>query len=111
MISFSFVAFHRGGVGVNAALDLVARGGEVTAVLGPNGAGKTTFVRTIATLIRPDSGSVRVAGIDAACHPDQVRRMIGLADQYAAVEPTMTGRENVAMVARLYGHPVRGIRL
>jgi len=96
-----------GKVGALCGLDLVARGGEVTAVLGPNGAGKTTFVRTIATLIRPDSGSVRVAGIDAAGHPDQVRRMIGLAGQYAAVEPTMTGRENVAMVARLYGHPAR----
>ncbi|HEU4540488.1 MAG TPA: ATP-binding cassette domain-containing protein [Jiangellaceae bacterium] len=90
-----------------AGLDLVAHGGEVMAVLGPNGAGKTTFVRTVATLLRPDAGSLRVAGIDAARHPERVRRVIGLAGQYAAVEPTMTGRENVRMVARLYGQTRR----
>jgi ABC-2 type transport system ATP-binding protein len=86
-----------------SGLDLVVHGGEVTAVLGPNGAGKTTFVRTIATLVRPDAGSLWVGGVDAVRHPGQVRRIIGLAGQYAAVEPTMTGRENVSMVARLYG--------
>jgi ABC-2 type transport system ATP-binding protein len=85
-------------------LDLVARAGQVTAVLGPNGAGKTTFVRTVATLAKPDGGRLRVAGIDVTRHPERVRRMIGLAGQYAAVEPTMTGRENVRMIARLYGH-------
>jgi ABC-type transport system involved in cytochrome c biogenesis ATPase subunit len=86
-----------------SGLDLIARGGEVTAVLGPNGAGKTTFVRTIATLVRPDAGKLRVAGIDAARHPGLVRRIIGLAGQYAAVDPALTGRENLYMVARLYG--------
>jgi ABC-2 type transport system ATP-binding protein len=75
----------------------------VTAVLGPNGAGKTTFVRALATLIRPDAGRLRVAGIDVARRPAQVRQVIGLAGQYAAVEPTMTGRENLLMVARLFG--------
>jgi daunorubicin resistance ABC transporter ATP-binding subunit len=90
-----------------AGLDLVAHGGHVTAVLGPNGAGKTTFVRAVATLIRPDAGRLRVAGIDVARHPEQVRRVIGLAGQYAAVEPTMTGRENLRMVARLFGHSRR----
>jgi ABC-2 type transport system ATP-binding protein len=86
-----------------AGLDLRARSGQVTAVLGPNGAGKTTFVRAVATLIRPDAGSLSVAGIDVARHPEQVRRIIGLAGQYAAVEPAMTGRENLRMVARLFG--------
>jgi daunorubicin resistance ABC transporter ATP-binding subunit len=86
-----------------SGLDLVAHGGEVTAVLGPNGAGKTTVVRTIATLVRPDAGNLWVGGVDAVRHPQQVRRLIGLAGQYAAVEPTMTGRENLLMVARLYG--------
>ncbi|MGH9213764.1 MAG: ATP-binding cassette domain-containing protein [Acidimicrobiales bacterium] len=86
-----------------AGLDLVARSGEVTAVLGPNGAGKTTFVRAVATLLRPDGGSLRVAGIDVGRDPAQVRRVIGLAGQFAAVEPTLTGRENVRMVARLFG--------
>ena len=85
-------------------LDLVAPGGAVTAVLGPNGAGKTTFVRTVATLTSADEGSLYVAGIDAVARPDEVRRVIGLAGQHAAVEPALTGRENLVMVARLFGH-------
>lgn len=88
-------------------LDLVARRGQVTAVLGPNGAGKTTFVRSVATLLRPDAGRLRVAGIDVSGHPEQVRRIIGLAGQYAAVEATLTGRENLRMVARLFGQSRR----
>ena len=84
-------------------LDLAAEPGQVLAVLGPNGAGKTTFVRTIATLIRPDGGSLRVAGHDVRKDPEAVRRMIGLAGQFAAVEPALTGRENLEMVARLFG--------
>ena len=86
-----------------AGLDLLARSGQITAVLGPNGAGKTTFVRAVATLIRPNAGRLSVAGIDVARHPEKVRRVIGLAGQYAAVEPAMTGRENLRMVARLFG--------
>src|SRR6186997_1872335 len=90
-----------------AGLDLVAEPGQVVGVLGPNGAGKTTFVRTLSTLATPDEGTLRVAGVDAVRRPDQVRRLIGLAGQYAAVEEAMTGRENVEMVARLYGQPRR----
>jgi ABC-2 type transport system ATP-binding protein len=90
-----------------AGLDLVAQPGQVVALLGPNGAGKTTFVRTIATLVRPDGGSLHVDGIDVARHPHRVRRAIGLAGQYAAVEEAMTGRENLEMVARLFGHDRR----
>ena len=93
-----------------AGLDLVADSGQVVAVLGPNGAGKTTFVRTVATLVSLDGGDLRVAGIDAGRHPGQVRQVIGLAGQYAAVEPAMTGRENVTMVARLYGQSRRQAR-
>lgn len=85
-------------------LDIEARGGQVTAILGPNGAGKSTFVRAVATLMRPDAGQLVVAGIDAVRHPERVRRAIGLAGQYAAVEPAMTGRENLEMVATLFGH-------
>jgi daunorubicin resistance ABC transporter ATP-binding subunit len=95
---------HYGKVHALDGLDLVAESGNVVAVLGPNGAGKTTFVRTIATLLRPDAGELRVAGIDAIRHPEQVRRTIGLAGQFAAVEEAMTGRENLEMVARLFGH-------
>jgi ABC-type multidrug transport system ATPase subunit len=76
----------------------------VLAILGPNGAGKTTFVRAIATLVVPTSGTLRVRGHDVVRHPLAVRRDIGLAGQYAAVEPTMTGRENLVMTARLFGH-------
>jgi ABC-2 type transport system ATP-binding protein len=85
-------------------LNLAVPSGEVLALLGPNGAGKTTFVRTIATLIGPTSGSLRVRGTDVVRDPLAVRRDIGLAGQYAAVEPTMTGRENLVMTARLFGH-------
>ncbi len=90
-----------------AGLDLSVPKGQVLAILGPNGAGKTTFIRTIATLTKFDAGTLRVAGIDVAKHPKQVRRAIGLAGQYAAVEPAMTGRENLRMVARLFGHDRR----
>ncbi|MEN3359176.1 MAG: type transport system ATP-binding protein [Mycobacteriales bacterium] len=86
-----------------AGLDLVVKPGRVVALLGPNGAGKTTFVRAVATLLRPDSGSLYVAGIDALRRPAQVRQIIGLAGQFAAVEEAMTGRENLQMIGRLFG--------
>ncbi len=88
-------------------LDLIADAGQVVAVLGPNGAGKTTFVRTVATLLRADAGTLLVAGHDAAKDPAAVRRVIGLAGQFAAIEPAMTGRENLEMVARLFGQSRR----
>jgi ABC-2 type transport system ATP-binding protein len=91
-------------------LDLTMQQGQVMALLGPNGAGKTTFVNLVATLLRPDSGTLRVHGIDVARNPAAVRRLISLAGQSAAVEPTMTGRENVAMVARLSGASARDAR-
>lgn len=84
-------------------LDLVVQPGQVFALLGPNGAGKSTFVRTVATLIRPDTGTLQVEGIDALREPAKVRQMIGLAGQYAAVEEAMTGRENLHMIGRLFG--------
>jgi ABC-2 type transport system ATP-binding protein len=84
-------------------LELVAEQGVILAVLGPNGAGKTTFVRTVATLLEPDAGTLRVFGHDVVREPRAVQSSIGLAGQFAAVEPTMTGRENLEMVARLFG--------
>jgi ABC-2 type transport system ATP-binding protein len=87
-----------------AGLELTAPPGQVLAILGPNGAGKTTFVRTVATLVRPTSGELRVRGLDVVADAASVRREIGLAGQFAAVEPTMTGRENLEMTARLFGH-------
>jgi ABC-2 type transport system ATP-binding protein len=91
-------------------LDLIARPGQVLAILGPNGAGKTTFVRTVATLVPPSGGELRVRGIDVRRDPAAVRREIGLAGQSAAVEPAMTGRENLEMVARLFGHRRRAAK-
>ncbi len=91
-------------------LDLVAERGQVVAVLGPNGAGKTTFVRAVATLLRVDEGVLRVVGNDVARDPDAVRRLIGLAGQFAAIEPAMSGRENLEMVARLFGQDRRAAR-
>jgi ABC-2 type transport system ATP-binding protein len=92
-------------------LDVVAESGRVTALLGPNGAGKTTFISAVATLLRPDSGVVRVAGVDAVAEPRRVRQIIGLAGQSASVEPAMTGTENVRMVARLFGLGRRDARI
>jgi ABC-2 type transport system ATP-binding protein len=99
-----------GDVDALAGVDLVAESGRITALLGPNGAGKTTFVSAVATLLRPDAGELRVAGIDVAADPRRVRRIIGLAGQYASVEPAMTGRENVELVARLFGLGRRAAR-
>jgi ABC-2 type transport system ATP-binding protein len=84
-------------------LTLTLPPGEPVAILGPNGAGKTTFIRMVATLITPDRGTLVVNGRDVGREPMAVRRMIGLAGQSAAVEEMMTGRENLVMVARLYG--------
>src|SRR5436309_1920548 len=91
-------------------LDLVAHAGEVTAVLGPNGVGKTTFVRMVATLLRADEGTLLVAGHDARKEPAAVRRVIGLAGQFAAIEPAMTGRETLEMVAGLFGQSRRAAK-
>ncbi|MQA16325.1 MAG: ATP-binding cassette domain-containing protein [Pseudonocardiaceae bacterium] len=84
-------------------VDLLIPHGTVLGLLGPNGAGKTTCVRILSTLLRPDSGSATVAGVDVLADPDGVRRRIGLSGQFAAVDENLTGFENLYMVARLYG--------
>jgi ABC-2 type transport system ATP-binding protein len=86
-------------------LDLEIEAGSVFGLLGPNGAGKTTLVRILATLLRPTAGRARVLGHDVLTAPLAVRRRIGLAGQFAAVDAELTGRENVEMVARLYRLP------
>jgi ABC-2 type transport system ATP-binding protein len=83
-------------------LSLDVEEGTVLGVLGPNGAGKTTTVRILATLLKPDSGNATVAGIDVIKHPDKVRELIGLSGQYAAVDETLTGWDNLVMFGRLY---------
>jgi ABC-2 type transport system ATP-binding protein len=102
---------HYGKTHALDGLDLVAASGQVVAVLGPNGAGKTTFVRALATLVRLDGGTLRVRGYDVRAEPAAVRREIGLAGQFAAVEPAMSGRENLEMVARLFGQGRRAAKL
>jgi ABC-2 type transport system ATP-binding protein len=82
-------------------VDLAAARGSVLAVLGPNGCGKTTTVRIFATLLRADSGRALVGGHDVLTEAAAVRAMIGLAGQYAAVDPFLTGRENLELVGEL----------
>jgi len=82
-------------------VDLHAEAGTVLGVLGPNGAGKTTAVRILSTILRPDSGRAEVAGVDLLADPAGARTRIGLAGQYAAVDGTLTGRENLYLVGRL----------
>ncbi len=84
-------------------VDLQAAAGTVLGVLGPNGAGKTTAVRVLTTLLTPDAGHARVAGLDVVSDAVTLRARIGLAGQYAAVDEALTGRENLVMVGRLYG--------
>ena len=83
-------------------LDLAVPEGSVLALLGPNGAGKTTCVRVLTTLLRPDAGRAEVAGIDVLRRPRDVRAVIGLSGQYAAVDEYLTGFENLDMIGRLY---------
>ena len=85
-----------------AGIDLEVAPGTVLGLLGPNGAGKTTAVRILATLLPPDSGTARVAGLDVVADAAALRSRIGLAGQYAAVDENLTGRENLEMVGRLY---------
>ncbi|GIF38904.1 daunorubicin resistance protein DrrA family ABC transporter ATP-binding protein [Actinoplanes xinjiangensis] len=86
-------------------LGLRIAAGTVLGVLGPNGAGKTTLIRVLSTLLRPTRGTARVMGHDVVADPLPVRRSIGLAGQYAAVDQELTGRENLEMVGRLYRLP------
>jgi ABC-2 type transport system ATP-binding protein len=83
-------------------VDMTVGTGSVQGLLGPNGAGKTTLVRVLATLLRPNAGSARVFGCDVLRDATRVRALIGLAGQFAAVDDTLTGRENLEMVGRLY---------
>jgi ABC-2 type transport system ATP-binding protein len=96
-----------GDVQALCGVDLQAPAGTVLGLLGPNGAGKTTAVRILTTLLPPDAGSARVAGLDVVRDATALRAQIGLAGQYAAVDENLTGRENLEMVGRLY-HLGRG---
>ncbi len=86
-------------------IDLQVPAGSVLGLLGPNGAGKTTVVRILTTLLSPDGGRAVVAGHDVVRDAERLRAAIGLAGQYAAVDETLTGRENLELVGRLYHLP------
>jgi ABC-2 type transport system ATP-binding protein len=94
--------YKKGTVIALDGLNLDVEEGTVLGVLGPNGAGKTTTVRILATLLNPDSGHATVGGIDVLKHPSEVRKIIGLSGQYAAVDETLTGWDNLVMFGRLY---------
>jgi ABC-2 type transport system ATP-binding protein len=84
-------------------LDLNVPAGTVFSLLGPNGSGKTTTVRMLATLLKPDGGSAKVNGYDVRTQPTKVREMISLTGQFAALDPNLTARENIVLMARLRG--------
>lgn len=94
--------YDKGTVRALDELSLDVEEGTVLSVLGPNGAGKTTTVRILSTLLRPDSGSAHVAGIDVIKNPEKVREVIGLSGQYAAVDEILTGYDNLVMFGELY---------
>jgi ABC-2 type transport system ATP-binding protein len=99
------VKTYRGRAGTVRALeglDLAVAEGTVVGLLGPNGAGKTTTVRILSTLLRPDGGRATVVGFDVVRQAHEVRSVIGLSGQYAAVDENLTGRENLVLVGRLY---------
>ena len=102
MIEVEAVSKRFGKTQALAAVDLSAEQGKVLALLGPNGAGKTTLVRVLTTLLRPDSGTARVAGYDVLTEAGSLRGAIGLAGQYAAVDELLTGRENLELVGLWY---------
>jgi ABC-2 type transport system ATP-binding protein len=96
---------HFGSLAALDGIDFEVPTGTVFGLLGPNGAGKTTAVRILATILRADRGHAEVLGRDVAKDPDGVRRTIGLAGQFAAVDPNLTGRENLRLVGRLAQMP------
>jgi ABC-2 type transport system ATP-binding protein len=91
-------------------IDLAVAKGTIFALLGPNGAGKTTLLRMLATLLRPDAGCATVMGHDVVAAPDAVRAAIAMTGQFASLDEDLTGRENLVLVARLWGFGWRAAR-
>jgi ABC-2 type transport system ATP-binding protein len=101
---------HYGTLRAVDGIDLDVPQGEIFAILGPNGAGKTTLMRMLATLIPPDGGSATIMGHDLATDPHGVRGAIAMTGQFASLDEDLTGRENLILLARLWGFPHREAR-
>jgi len=109
-ISVAGLSKHFGPVTALDRVDFEVRPGAVFGLLGPNGAGKSTAIRILTTILRPSSGHAEVLGHDVVREAATVRRLIGLAGQYAAVDPNLTGRENLRLIGRLTHLPRTRIR-
>lgn len=107
VITIQNVSKSFGKVQALSGVSLGVKKGSVTALLGPNGAGKTTLVRILTTLIKPTDGVATIAGLDVVKDAHDLRSIIGLAGQFAAVDEFLTGRENLVMVGRLYQLPAK----
>jgi daunorubicin resistance ABC transporter ATP-binding subunit len=103
MIATEGLAKSYGSTVALAGVDITVAEGTVLGLLGRNGAGKTTVVRILATLLAPDAGRARIAGVDVVREASRVRSLIGLAGQFAAVDENLRGRENLELVGKLYG--------
>ncbi len=103
MIEVDSLVKHLGGRPVLDGVTFTAPAGQVTGLLGPNGAGKTTTMRVLSTLLRPDRGTIRIAGIDLSVDPEGVRRAIGLVTEEPGLLDRLTVREQLLFTARAYG--------
>ncbi len=110
IVAEGLVKTFKGEIRALDGVDLQVPEGTVLGLLGPNGAGKTTTVRILTTLLTPDAGRATVAGFDVVKDADQLRRVIGLSGQYAAVDENLTGRENLYLFGRLYQLPKKVAR-
>lgn len=109
-ISVRGIVKHFGAVRAVDGIDLDVPRGMIFAILGPNGAGKTTLMRMLATLAKPDAGSASVMGHDLVSAPQKVRASIAMTGQFASLDEDLTGRENLLMLARLWGYRGRDAR-
>jgi ABC-2 type transport system ATP-binding protein len=103
-VSVQGLVKHFGTTRAVDGLDLEVPANAVYGVLGPNGAGKTTAIRMLATLLRPDAGTARVFGYDIVAEADEVRSRVSMTGQFASVDEDLTGRENLILLGRLWGH-------
>jgi ABC-2 type transport system ATP-binding protein len=110
-VSVEGLVKHFGRTKAVDGLDLAVATGSVHGVLGPNGAGKTTAIRMLATLLRPDAGSARVFGHDVVTEADAVRSRVSMTGQFASVDEDLTGRENLILLGRLWGHDRTGAKV